>query len=483
MTKAQATLLLLLLLPLGGCFTQRAFPADLQRIQPITPRSGSQQPATTRAWLRHAQPQLAPLLPAGRHGPLLTEDLLTADGKAVDVFAHFDRNPKTLHTLFGNLTGLSHSAQATGADTSEGIDVAPWPGFEDVWVPVAPGLEYAARLGLALQDGKPRPADCIVVLPGILGDLAVWRTRDLSIALREAGYHVLAVEMRGMGGTNQRYPEVHCMFGALEADDLIAVATWAQAKPFVRDTGLVGFCWGANEALTTVWTIGRGEDDPDLTPGLRPLMRPVPDTPVYAAGVMAFSPVLRYEEIVAACETPTSVLSNPVINSLQGTVTGRMQQKKHREINGDLGKCIQFEFERHPEYYPGMVADALRHLRLLPFEDKPCSAKLNGAPMPVLIVQGEDDPLTSAQNVADLIELTRNPNVAAVVLPGGGHVGFAPYARDYFYSLIIGFFDPQAGAAAFSASRAPERPGRSGTGRPAGTRPGAAAHSAPPRGP
>ncbi len=479
MSRPHPTLLIALLLPLAGCFAQRAFPASLDRIRPIRPAAAT----NVRQWLAETQPQLAPLLPEQHPAPLLTGDLLDDAGRPVDVFAHFGRNPDTLHTVLGNLTGLSHTAQATGSDTSEGITPAPWPGFEDVWIPINAELEYAARLGLARENGQPRRANCVVILPGILGDLAVWRTRDLSIALREAGFHVLAVELRGMGSTNRRYPDVHSMFGALEADDLIAVALWAQSKPYVRQTGLIGFCWGANEALTTAWHIGRHEDDPDLMPGLRPLMRPRPAEPVFAAGMLAFSPVLRFEEVVAACATPASVLGNPVINSLQGTVRGRMQQKQHREINGDLGKCILFEFERHPDYYPGMVPDALRFLRLLPYEDRPCGPKLNVAPMPVLIVQGANDPLTSAQNVADLIERTRNPNVAALILPGGGHVGFAPYARDYFYSLVVGFFDPRTGPAGLSALPDPGTPDPSGTDRHAGIPPAAAARSALPRAP
>ena len=30
---------------------------------------------------------------------------------------------------------------------------------------------------------------------------------------------------------------------------------------------------------------------------------------------------------------------------------------------------------------------------------------------------------------------------------GGGHVGFAPFARDYYYSMIINFFDELRAAA------------------------------------
>jgi hypothetical protein len=41
-----------------------------------------------------------------------------------------------------------------------------------------------------------------------------------------------------------------------------------------------------------------------------------------------------------------------------------------------------------------------------------------------------------------------HPFVSAVVLSGGGHVGFAPFAKDYFYSLIANYFDARVGVAA-----------------------------------
>ena len=41
-----------------------------------------------------------------------------------------------------------------------------------------------------------------------------------------------------------------------------------------------------------------------------------------------------------------------------------------------------------------------------------------------------------------------NERVAGIILPGGGHVGFAAYAKEYYYSLIANFFDPVTGAGA-----------------------------------
>jgi predicted alpha/beta-fold hydrolase len=68
--------------------------------------------------------------------------------------------------------------------------------------------------------------------------------------------------------------------------------------------------------------------------------------------------------------------------------------------------------------------------------------------VPTLIVHAVDDPLAPAQAVADFIARDHNPRLAALMLPGGGHVGFAADAKQYYFSLIAAFFDPQSGASA-----------------------------------
>ena len=45
--------------------------------------------------------------------------------------------------------------------------------------------------------------------------------------------------------------------------------------------------------------------------------------------------------------------------------------------------------------------------------------------------------------------------VAAVVLPGGGHIGVAAYAKKYYYSLMMNFFDASLAPRAVSFLRYP----------------------------
>ena len=64
------------------------------------------------------------------------------------------------------------------------------------------------------------------------------------------------------------------------------------------------------------------------------------------------------------------------------------------------------------------------------------------------MVTAVNDPFLSARDLPDLVATVDNPLVAGLLLRGGGHIGFGPYNPRYFYSLIMSFFDPEAGAAA-----------------------------------
>ena len=61
---------------------------------------------------------------------------------------------------------------------------------------------------------------------------------------------------------------------------------------------------------------------------------------------------------------------------------------------------------------------------------------------PVLVVQSADDPLRSAQPIADLFARTDNPNCGLIVLAEGGHGGLISFCAPYLYGMIRTFFDP-----------------------------------------
>ena len=434
---------------LAGCFSERSYPVvahDIVRLQPPDVARVS-----ARAWMADAHAELQHLLPRERHTALLTAALSIGDGQPTSVLDHFKLRFDDLDTILGNLNGMLHTAHLASTQLTFG-ELPAWPDFEDVWIPIAPGLELAGRLGLTTDDsGQPVAADCIVVLPGLFGDNGVLRTRDLSIALRDDGFHVLALELRACGRTETRYPEVPTAWGVFETQDLLLVSEWLERRPEVQRTGLIGFCWGGNLALLTAWADCRAADDPSVAPELADSAKKVSKRPHYTAGILVFSPVLRFEDLIDQLDRPRSPLSAPILAAFQNTLQLRQRAKGHPAVTGSLRDLIQQEIDNGEFTSPDAMQQGLTYLRLLPYGSKPSGDKLQCAGVPVLIVQAANDPLISAQDLADLIARLSNPNVAALVLRGGGHVGFAAYCRAYYFSLIFSFFDAKAGPRAVTS--------------------------------
>lgn len=422
-----------------GCFSERSFairPGDFRRDPEVA--SLRESGAGASEWLERAHARLRSLLPDNGRDALLNRDLRLADGRVVDVHAHFGL-PDNLHSLWNNWRGLQNSAQVTGAVGESGRP-PPWPGFQEIWIPVAEGLELAGRLGLARRGGRPIHTHCVVLLPGLLGDNGLERTRNLAAALRGAGLHALALEPRGFGRTAERYPDVYYTYGVYDAGDLLAVSEWLQQQPCVKETGLVGFSWSANVALLAAWEDGRPADDPLVPRRLRARLRPHSTAPHFRAGILAVSPVVRFEPLLDRLERDWSVLANPVLHFLQ---VGVRERRENRGFLGDslsLRELIEAESRRAGFDYPGSQQDGYDYLRLLPYRGRAAGPKLDRVRAPVLILQAANDPLESAQAIADLLAGVHNPNVAGLILPGGGHNGFPAYCRAYFYSLVLHYF-------------------------------------------
>jgi predicted alpha/beta-fold hydrolase len=411
------------------------------------------EPRSTREWLDSANRQLSNLLPQGGGSPLLTEQLVRPPGTPVDVFNHFGINPDGLQNLIMNFRGLKYTAQAASRNYFIEQQAPPWPGFEDTWIPIqlpnAAELSLSGRLGYARDaQGNIKDATCLVILPGMFGDHGVQRSRDLAIPLREAGFHVLDLELRGHGQTEARYPRMYHTFGVFETDDLMQVSDWLEHQPHVRRTGLLGYCWNANIALLAAWYDGSRPDDPLISSTIRRnLVAYDPHKRRFSAGIMALSPVVRGEVLMDELDHPRSRWKHPIYAAIQDTVRDRMQRKGY-PVTGSLPQLMDDEYDGYNIPMTHGLREGYPMLRLIAYKNQSDGNKLECARMPVIIMHGADDPLVPAQDIADLVAGVENPRVAALVLPSGGHVGFAGYAPKYYFSLIVNFFDPLRGAAA-----------------------------------
>ena len=434
----RTTLAFTLLAATPGCFfSERSFPIGPGGAR----RADTPANLPTRQWLVAAHEKLKDLLPRHHDPAMLTDELSDPSGRPVDLVDRYTLEPDRLESVFVNFLGLSYSAQVVGTDVGD-TPAPKWPGFIDVWAPINANLKLAGRLGMARgPDGKVISADCIVLLPGLCGGNNVIRQRDLAASLRSCGLHVLAVETRGQGQTAVRYPDIACTWGIFESSDLLVVSDWLEAKPNIKRTGLIGFSWGGTHAMLTAWNEGRRPKHPSIAPRIAGVLPKLPPGRRYRAGVLVFSPVLDIDMLITKLAAPRPFLMYPARSGLQTTI------RKWKTLRGfpnptgalhDMIRCGRLDYE-------GSYEDQYRFLRFVPYKDKPAGNKLADVRLPLLIVHGADDPIAPVQTVANLASGVKNPNVATIVLPTGGHIGFAPYAKSWYYSMILSFFDPAKG--------------------------------------
>ena len=79
------------------------------------------------------------------------------------------------------------------------------------------------------------------------------------------------------------------------------------------------------------------------------------------------------------------------------------------------------------------------------FDRQEGARRLENVRVPVLVLSAANDPLGTAQGVAEVFARVKNPNIGVVMLKGGGHMGFPALSADYYYSMMLDFFDPRTG--------------------------------------
>jgi predicted alpha/beta-fold hydrolase len=428
----------------AGCFGEKDCPAiesQLSRLPPQAP------PLLARQWTAATHHALRSLLPFGKQQSLTTDELLT-DGKTVDIFRTMRLNPEHLDSLFLNFEGIQQSAQVTSREPDDYC--ADWPEFESISIPVTGGDQVCARLAKPLKNDLGK--SFIVFTHGLFGSMSGLDVRNQLTALRNAGHHVLALELRGHGATHVRFPKQSITFGILEAPDLLAVARWLKSDRGANRVGLVSFSMTAFAALQAAWMDGGGLAEERFFN--MPLFRGIPAAdaaPAFNAGMLLISPPVNFLETGETFDTERNYFNGAVHTVFQTKVAARLTALG-KKSSYKMWDFAAVELERAvfgPLYGKGdlLKKDANLYFDLRAGDWAEGRRRLERVRAPLLILEAANDPLGTAQAVVDLVAPVKNPHCAAIILAQGGHMGFPAVSADYYYSLMLNFFDPQTGPA------------------------------------
>ena len=433
---------------LPGCFSERSFPAveaRLARLAPADVQAGGQR-LGVRAWAPLAHARMEKLLPANSRPAVTSADLA---GAPVDVYGRMKINRATVDNLLCNLDGMQQTAQISSPPTDKAHPALPWDGWQSVEIPMADGAKLCGRF--APPTGTDLGGSFVVMTHGLFGTMEGHDVHNQVAALRHAGHHVLVVEMRGHGETLAKYPDEGITFGVCESTDLLTIARWLKAEHAATRVGLLSFSLTGCESLLAAWLDAGGREECNAAGSQLFVKLPTAReaAPAYNGGIFIVSPPVNMAETTTAFDQPYNLLSGTVKSVFQQKCSERMAARGEAPSH-HMSDFIASEY-RHAQLdrrFPDIKLYE-RDLRMLTDLDGEQWAvgrrRMEELRTPVLILAAGNDPLGTAQSVADLATGVKNENFGVIILPQGGHMGFPVVSADYYYSLVLSFFDPAAG--------------------------------------
>lgn len=288
------------------------------------------------------------------------------------------------------------------------------------------------------------PGSYVVVTHGLFGSLDA--VANEAQALRQAGHHVLAIEMRGHGQPKERSSRLPITLGLRETADLLAAARWLKTEHHARRVGLVAFSVYGFEGLLAAWL-----DAAPLAPADagRPILRYVPTPaaePAFNGGMFIISATVGVRTVSRVFGQRWLKLKAPVKYTFQQKVDARLREFGDPPPR-DIWGFIMAELRRDgwAKAY-GSEAGLRKDMEwFLDLQSKNWAVgvrRMEAVRNPVLVLSAANDPLGTTQDVVELFSRTKNPNIGVILLNGGGHMGFAALSRDYYYSLMTAFFNP-----------------------------------------
>lgn len=456
---------LALLAVLPGCLLERSFPMVPERLvrlnHAVAPRAGR---LNTRDWAAIMHGAARSRLPARSQVALTSADLARrgepgegGQEPVVDVWRYFAVDPARVDSLWHNWEGIEQTAQviSTAPEMESGhIRRNAWAGFTDVELPGTRGAMLFARLGIP-EDQHRIPGSAVIITHGLFGSLDGTDMLNHVQALRRAGHVVLALEMRGHGETHCRHPEYAITFGMYEAGDLVEAAQWLKRTAGVRRVGLVSFSLTGYESLLTAWLDGhRAVTEFDEIPAFAALPKPGPQ-PAFSGGILVVSAPVGILQVADEFEPRVSPLEAPCKGTFQKHVAARLAFYKDPPGHG-MWDLARYELTRAGFIKDVAMLDEFR-TQFSRFIDLSAeswnlgAARMENVRVPLLVLHAANDPLATAQGIAELFGRVRNPNVGVMLLRQGGHMGFSALSADYYYSVMVNFFDPATAPVAASA--------------------------------
>ncbi len=427
-------------------------PGRLVRVSPSQVEKGGRR-LETREWVTLVHVAASGRLPEQDRDALTTDDLAVSHAGAepgvVNVWQRMGMDQASVDSLWGNLRGIEETAQVASPPPevkSGHIVRGPWVGFQDVQVPVGNGVVLFGRLGVP-EKGDEIPGSFVIITHGLFGTLDGLDMENHVQALRRAGHHVLALEMRGHGETNCCHPEYIISFGIYESSDLLAAARWLKAEHGAARVGLVSFSLTGYESLLAAWLDGNSR-----VTGLAqvPVLAGLPgwkEEPAFNAGMFIVSAPVGVVDLADRFDARANMLDAPCKATFQDHVAARLASyheapaysmwalAKSEFVRGGFGKNST-DFEKARDAFMGFIDLSRDQWRV-------GAQRMENIRVPVLVLSAANDPLGTAQGVAELFGRVHNPNVGVILLKEGGHMGFSALSADYYYSVMLNFFDPK----------------------------------------
>jgi hypothetical protein len=258
--------------------------------------------------------------------------------------------------------------------------------------------------------------DTAVVLPGIGGSMDSVHVLRASVALHRAGFHVVQMNMRGVG---EGAAHASTLYHAGLTSDLRALVTSLRSDPRVLRVFVLGTSLGGNIALKLA---SEGAD---------------------VAAVASISAPLDLVEASRAIERTSAAPYRSVL--LKRLVDNAVHFAKHKRVDYDVRAITRMR--RIKDFDAAVVAPMHGFGGAHDYYARASSGPhLHKIDIPTLVVHAQDDPVVAERSVLPSLS-SASPAVEIAMSQVGGHLGFlsamaeSAWVETWAIARVLAFFD------------------------------------------